>query len=344
MAKFEKNKNEAPEVDLKNLTVKLAGMGMDKEVEEMASTRKTRNYTTVDDEETSDSEESLEEKIADNADEIIEAIDGAEDEVSEEVEEFYEKRAQERNLTLEKVEELASEMESSTEEKAQKIVKLSKSKVEASQPTVEKKRVRIDAVTLVGILIALVVLGGGVFYLVHSLSGSSDLGMTQAEYSNRYHDTEAFKSVLAPYGFTMVEPTYRTSVEEDAKAKVFDLTVNNSLNTPVSVVGFENKSSQNLIRIRFSITFDKAEALGNAEVFMIAFMQAFYPDRDMTVCYGSITGALEVTQASTKDAVAIKDGDYAYALTLRTLEDKYTLVMDVIPVASADNYNFTDSL
>ncbi len=343
MAKFEKNKNEAPEVDLKNLTVKLAGMGMDKEVEEMASTRKTKNYSTVD-EESSESDVDLEEKISDNADEISESVEGAEDEISEEVEEFYEKRAQERNLTLEKVEELASEMESATDDKAQKIVKLSKAKVEDKLPSVEKKKAKFDLVTLVGILIALVVLGGGVYYLVHSLSGSSDLGMTQAEYSNRYHDTEAFRTLLAPYGFTMVEPTYRTSVEEDAKAKVFDMTINNSLSTPVSVVGFENKTSKNLIRIRFSITFNQAEALGNAEIFMIAFMQAFYPDRNTTVCYGSITGALEVSQASAKDAVAIKDGDFAYAVTLRTLEDKYTLVMDIIPAGSADNYNFTDSL
>ena len=35
MAKFLENDNESPEVDLKNLTVKLAGMGLDEEIEEV---------------------------------------------------------------------------------------------------------------------------------------------------------------------------------------------------------------------------------------------------------------------------------------------------------------------
>ena len=40
MAKFLENDNESPEVDLKNLTVKLAGMGLDEEIEEVIPGKK----------------------------------------------------------------------------------------------------------------------------------------------------------------------------------------------------------------------------------------------------------------------------------------------------------------
>ena len=344
MAKFEKNKNESPEIDLKNLTVRLAGMGMEKEAEEMADTRKM-NYSTVEDEETeADEESSVEEKISDNEEEILEDVEEAtSEEISDEVEEFYEKRAKERNLTLEKVEELASEMEETSDDEARKVVKLSKVKSESTLP-VEKKKAHFDAVTIVGILVALAVLAGGIYYLMQSLRKSPNLGMTQKEYTNAYHNSVQFRQVLSQYGSTMVEPKYRTEVEDDVKARTFDLKIENSLGLPVYMTGVESKSTNKLVRLRFAITFSNPEALNSAEIIMVSFLQALYPDRETSVCFGNITGALELTRASTKEAVAVKDGKYAYALTLRSLEGVSTLIMDIIPESSADNYSFTDSL
>ena len=348
MAKFEKNKNESPEIDLKNLTVRLAGMGMEKEAEEMADTRK-KNYSTVEDEETEVDDESStnEDEISDNEEEIIEDIEdesSESEEVSDEVEEFYEKRAKERNLTLEKVEELANEMEEASDEDAKKVVKLSKVKSESALPEQKKKKAHIDAVTILGIFIALAVLAGGIYYLMLSLRKSPNLGLTQKEYTNAYHDSVQFKQVLSNYGSTMVEPKYRTEVEDDVKSRTFDLTIDNSLGLPVYMTGIENKDTNKLVRLRFAITFSNPEALNSAEIIMVSFLQALYPDRDSTVCFGNITSALDLTNASTKDAVAVKDGKIAYALTLRTLDGKSTLIMDVIPESSADNYSFTDSL
>ena len=345
MAKFEKNKNESPEIDLKNLTVRLAGMGMEKEAEEMADTRK-KNYSTVEDEETEADEESSAQDadITDNEEEILEDVEESSgEEVSDEVEEFFEKRAKERNLTLEKVEELANEMEETSDDESKKVVKLSKIKSEKTVP-VEKKKAHFDAVTIVGILVALAVLAGGIYYLMNSLRKSPNLGMTQQEFTNAYHDSVQFKQILSNYGSTMVEPKYRTEVEDDVKARTFDLTIENSLGLPVYVTGVENKDTKKLVRLRFSISFNNQEALNSAEIIMVSFMQALYPDRDTSVCFGSITGALDLTNASTKDAVAVKDGKYAYALTLRTLDGRSTLIMDIIPESSADNYNFTDTL
>jgi len=344
MAKFEKNKNESPEIDLKNLTVRLAGMGMEKEAEEMADTRKM-NYSTVEDEETeADEESSVEEEISDNEEEILEDVEEAtSEEISDEVEEFYEKRAKERNLTLEKVEELASEMEETSDDEARKVVKLSKVKSESTLP-VEKKKAHFDAVTIVGILVALAVLAGGIYYLMQSLRKSPNLGMTQKEYTNAYHNSVQFRQVLSQYGSTMVEPKYRTEVEDDVKARTFDLKIENSLGLPVYMTGVESKSTNKLVRLRFAITFSNPEALNSAEIIMVSFLQALYPDRETSVCFGNITGALELTRASTKEAVAVKDGKYAYALTLRSLEGVSTLIMDIIPESSADNYSFTDSL
>lgn len=344
MAKFEKNKNESPEIDLKNLTVRLAGMGMEKEAEEMADTRKM-NYSTVEDEETeADEESSVEEEISDNEEEILEDVEEAtSEEISDDVEEFYEKRAKERNLTLEKVEELASEMEETSDDEARKVVKLSKVKSESTLP-VEKKKAHFDAVTIVGILVALAVLAGGIYYLMQSLRKSPNLGMTQKEYTNAYHNSVQFRQVLSQYGSTMVEPKYRTEVEDDVKARTFDLKIENSLGLPVYMTGVESKSTNKLVRLRFAITFSNPEALNSAEIIMVSFLQALYPDRETSVCFGNITGALELTRASTKEAVAVKDGKYAYALTLRSLEGVSTLIMDIIPESSADNYSFTDSL
>lgn len=344
MAKFEKNKNESPEIDLKNLTVRLAGMGMEKEAEEMADTRKM-NYSTVEDEETeADEESSVEEEISDNEEEILEDVEEAtSEEISDDVEEFYEKRAKERNLTLEKVEELASEMEETSDDEARKVVKLSKAKSESTLP-VEKKKAHFDAVTIVGILVALAVLAGGIYYLMQSLRKSPNLGMTQKEYTNAYHNSVQFRQVLSQYGSTMVEPKYRTEVEDDVKARTFDLKIENSLGLPVYMTGVESKSTNKLVRLRFAITFSNPEALNSAEIIMVSFLQALYPDRETSVCFGNITGALELTRASTKEAVAVKDGKYAYALTLRSLEGVSTLIMDIIPESSADNYSFTDSL
>jgi len=142
----------------------------------------------------------------------------------------------------------------------------------------------------------------------------------------------------------MVEPKYRTEVEDDVKARTFDLKIENSLGLPVYMTGVESKSTNKLVRLRFAITFSNPEALNSAEIIMVSFLQALYPDRETSVCFGNITGALELTRASTKEAVAVKDGKYAYALTLRSLEGVSTLIMDIIPESSADNYSFTDSL
>ena len=42
MAKYLENENESPEVDLKNLTVKLAGMGLDEEIDQVIPGKKKK--------------------------------------------------------------------------------------------------------------------------------------------------------------------------------------------------------------------------------------------------------------------------------------------------------------
>ena len=68
MAKFLENDNESPEVDLKNLTVKLAGMGLDEEIEEVIPGKNdTKDYKTSDEDDKSktDKEESEKEEPED---------------------------------------------------------------------------------------------------------------------------------------------------------------------------------------------------------------------------------------------------------------------------------------
>ena len=82
MAKILKNDNESPEVDLKNLTVKLSGMGLDEEIEDMIPGKKKKGKKNADEEKAEEKDTSEEKEASDE-----ETSDEPETETEEETEE-----------------------------------------------------------------------------------------------------------------------------------------------------------------------------------------------------------------------------------------------------------------
>lgn len=388
MAKFLQNDNESPEVDLKNLTVKLAGMGLDEEIDEVIPGKKEKKKkdSKQDAEEESASEEkesteAVEDPSDDEKSEETEEVDDSDDaedaDESDEVSDFYEKRAAERDLTLEKVEELEEKMESSTDDKKQKvsaidtIIAKSEKKTSEDENVKEKKKAKIDGVAIAGIVLAILALLGGAFYLYRSVHQEPNLGMTERNFRTKYYLTPVFESILS-YGFTFPEPAYRdeveaaaataseTTVKETADATAIvtevksdyrycDYVVKNNLGmAPIMVTVVECKSNNYMKSIRFCAPLDDDEFISFYNAPFAGFLQVFFEKEDGTfeesqVCVDKIKNAYAQSVASTETAVMIKDGNIAYSVTKANVDGVPCYVMDIVPAKEADDFVFYNS-
>lgn len=401
MAKILKNDNESPEVDLKNLTVKLSGMGLDEEIEDMIPGKKKKGKKNADeekaeegetseekdtseekessDEETSDepeteTEEETEEKEDEPSDseETEEAEEGedGEEKTDDEVEAFYEKRAAERDLTLEKVEAIASEMDSDDSSEKKVVKNIKKAAVK------EKKKAKLDAFGICAIALAVLVLLGGAFYIYLSMKKEPDLGMTEKDFRVKYSQTPIFRSIM-DFGFALSEPTYRktdaaasestsqsasestaatetsaaetsatgyvATSEAESKYKYFDSYIHSYFFT-VYVNGSESKDTGNLKMLRFIIpTEDEEGVRGTATATFAAFLQVFFPELNSDAAVQKITDAYNQSKASASPAVIIKEGDIAYSVSYNEIDGVPCIVMDVIPAKDASKYVFYTS-
>lgn len=383
MAKFLENDNESPEVDLKNLTVKLAGMGLDEEIdnvipgkkEKKKSSKSSKEEEKADD--TDDKEKSAEdaEDVSEEAEETEEATDDSSDEEaedlseSEEVNEYYEKRAAERDLTLEKVEELAEEMESASDKKQKVsaidtiVAKSEKKQTEEKAPK-EKKKAKLDGVAIVGIVLAIAALLGGAFWLYRAANKEPSLDITMSMFSSQYRNTNIYKSIFS-MGFDIPEPSYRDQAQVpatsdastdpaavttsvDDKYLYFDMVmsgrVQEGIQSPVFITGREIKSSKLLKDIRFYSPLRNADDMEIFYVVYSAFLQTFYTDVDSNTCLEMIKNAYNQSLASTDTAVIVKDGNYAYAVTKTELEGEPCFVLDIIPAKDAGKYVFNTKI
>ena len=386
MAKILKNDNESPEVDLKNLTVKLSGMGLDEEIEDMIPGKKKKGKKNADEnadeeedtskEEASEEEESTESdepedepEEDENEEDVSDSEDGEEikekeEKTDDEVEAFYEKRAAERDLTLEKVEAIASEMDSDDSET--KVVKnIKKAAVK------EKKKAKLDAFGICAIVLAVLVLLGGAFYIYLSVKKEPDLGMTEKDFRVKYSQTPIFRSIM-DFGFALSEPTYRktdaaasestsqsasettaatettapvsaVTSEAESKYKYFDSYIHSYFFT-VYVNGCESKNTGNLKMLRFIIPTEDEEGIrGTATATFAAFLQVFFPELNSDACVQKITDAYNQSKASASPAVIIKDGDIAYSVSYNEIDNVPCIVMDLIPAKDASKYVFYTS-
>lgn len=367
MAKFVKNDNESPEVDLKNLTVKLAGMGLDKEIEESIPGKKSSKKAKKAAEEIEENaDEALEEaeetveKAADNvAEETEDVVEKAAsdveeelDETSKEIEEFYKKREEDRDLTLEKVEAIANEMSSehSPEEKKEK-------KATEAKILKEKKKAHFDGVAVGAIVLAVLALVGGCVYLFFSMRQEPSLKMTEKDFRVNYFKTAIYKNPLIDFGFSIAPPTYRAETTAsssagtgettsniaapDDKYRYFDEIIDNSLMIPIFMTGRECKDTKYIKDLRFCTGIDEEEA--TRDVIFIAysaFLQTMYPDRTSQECVDMVKNAFAQSQASTLPAVIIVDGDYAYSVSKNDINGLTCYVLDIISAKEAKNYEF----
>ena len=376
MAKILENENESPEIDLNNLTVRLAGMGLDEEIEDVIPGKKVKK------EEKSSDSESIE-KVGDDepAEEEVttsEDIDEAEEdsEQSDDIQAFYEKRASERNLSVEKVEELAKEMEKLEDSDEKKSKRPS-----ATKTTKEKKKVKLDAFVICSVCLAVLALAAGVFYLMRSLRKEANLGMTLSELNIKYEETPIYRNNLEKIGYTLymepvvANPGYRDYVsenswptgvegEKDPTAVTtliekndyyyFDFTSSFKVNgqqfdiyPPIHVTGQECKETKlgsgNLKRIRFVMQYTDDGWSICGTVFS-AYLQAFLPGTDSQTCLQKIESALSQSNASTEPAVIIVDGDIAYSVSVNDFQGITSYIMDVIPAEDASDYIFYNVL
>ena len=380
MAKFLENDNESPEVDLKNLTVKLAGMGLDEEIEDVIPGKKEKKSSKsskkeeakdedTESEKTSDEvEETADESAEETAEEVVE--DAAEDlSDSEEVNDYYEKRAAERDLTLEKVEELAEEMESSAEKKQKvsaldTIIAKSEKKSSEEKAPKEKKKGKIDGVAIVGIVLAIAALLGGAFWLYRSAHEEPNLGITMNMFSSQYRNTPIYRSIFS-MGFDIPEASYRdeekipaatdasadpaaVTTSIDDKYLYFDMVmsgrVQEGIQSPVFITGREIKSNKLIKNMRFYSPLRNADDMEVFYVVYSGFLQTFYTDVDSATCLEKVKNAYNQSVASTDTAVIVKDGDFAYAVTKAEIEGETCFVMDVIAAKDAGKYVFNNKI
>lgn len=368
MAKFLENDNESPEVDLKNLTVKLAGMGLDEEIEEVIPGKKdSKDYKTADDADDSskDSDES------DKEEPIEEKSSEEEIEESEEVSEFYEKRAAERDLTLEKVEELAEEMESS-EGKKQKGSSRDNADSKSEKKQTEKntsqktKRKKLDGVAIIGIVLAIAALIGGGIWLYRASNQEPNLKITLNMFFKQYRGSKIYESIFQ-MGFDCPEPSYRdeevisslassgssaepasTTAVSTSKYRYFDFVVSGrvreGIQEPVFVSGCECKDNNYLKNMRFFAPMKDESDLQVYYVVYSAFLQAFYTDVRSEDCLEKVKNAYNQSIASTEAAVMVKDGDLAYSVTKAQIDGSQYFVMDIVPVKEADKFVFATKM
>ncbi|MBO4927028.1 MAG: hypothetical protein J5379_02100 [Clostridiales bacterium] len=383
MAKILKNENESPEVDLKNLTVKLAGMGLDEEIEDVIPGKNnTKNYKTASDdsqeetddaEKETDSEESSENVPEGESDTYAETTsENIEESVeeSEEIAEFYDKRNEERDLTLEKVEELAGEMEAAGEEKKQKVGALDTiiAKTEKPQIIKEKKKAKFDAVAILGIVLAILALIGGAIYLYISTYEEPNLGVSEKDFRLHYYETAIYKGIIS-YGFSMPVPTYRdedpatgesteasatetsaaadpTAVTTEVKSKYryYDSRMTNALDLPIYISGKEVRSNGMMKQVRFFAPVSSEEEMQVIKVAFAGFLQAFYVGTDSQICADKISNAYSQSMASAEPCVMIKDGDIAYAVSKNNIDGVPCLILDIVPAKEADKFVFFNSI
>ena len=368
MAKFLENDNESPEVDLKNLTVKLAGMGLDEEIEDVIPGKNdTKDYKTAD-----DADESKDESEKNEDAEELTENDASEEESaeSEEVNEFYEKRAAERDLTLEKVEELAEEMESSDAKKQKvstldTIIAKSEKKQTEKKDTNKKKQKKLDGLALVGIILAIAALVGGGIWLYRSSNQEPNLNITLNMFFKQYRSSKIYGSIFQ-MGFDCPEPSYRTEEEmtvvsssdaaepaattaiKTSKYRYFDCVVSGrvreGIQEPVFVSGSECKDNNYLKNIRFFAPMKDDSDLQVYYVVYSAFLQAFYTDERSEVCLDKVKNAYSQSLASTETAVMVKDGDLAYSVTKAQIDGTQYFVMDIVPSKEADKFVFATKM
>ncbi len=365
MAKFLENDNESPEVDLKNLTVKLAGMGLDEEIEEVIPGKNdTKDYKTSDEDDKSktDKEESEKEEPEDKEDSKDDSSE------SEEINEFYEKRAAERDLSLEKVEELAEEMESSKEKKQKDSTSKSEKKQQTEKKNSKKKKQKkLDAVALVGIVLAIAALIGGGIWLYRASNQEPNLKITLNMFFKQYRGSKIYGSIFQ-MGFDCPEPSYRdeeeiaalasspdnstepaaTTAVKTSKYRYFDFVVSGrvreGIQEPVFVSGCECKDNNYLKNMRFFAPMKDDSDLQVYYVVYSAFLQAFYTDERSEVCLDKVKNAYSQSQASTETAVMVKDGDLAYSVSKAQIDGTQYFVMDIVPSKEADKFVFATKM
>ena len=398
MAKYLENENESPEVDLKNLTVKLAGMGLDEEIEQVipGKKKKKKGASENKDAEDTDASETVSEdteveevaedpEVDDAVDDILakasdmeekasetkEIVEEAE-EISDEVNEFYEKRHAERDLSLEKVEELAEEISDKKQKVGLDTVIPKKEKVQ--EEAKEKKKAKLDGVAITGIVLAVLALIGGIIYIYMSVHQEPNLGITEREFRVKYFETPIYKGIIN-YGFTLPEPTYRdqeeatsstdasasdataetsaaaeTTVDPTAvttaiksKYRYFDSSCSNALYLPIYITGCECKSNNYMKRIRFFAPFETQEDLDVIIVAYAGFLQAF-TGYDSQTCVDKLKDAFNQSTASADPAVAVVDGKIAYALSQNTIDGVLCYVLDFVPAKEAGKYEYVNSI
>ena len=378
MAKYLENENESPEVDLKNLTVKLAGMGLDEEIEDVIPGKKEKkDKKESDKDETADKDEKtseeVEEKDSEDAEEVSDAeAETASEEETDEVNEFFEKRAAERDLTLEKVEALEEEMESS-DEKAQKLGALDTIVKKTEKPTIikEKKKGKLDAVAIIGIVLAIVALIGGAFYIYQSVHQEPNLGITERQFRVNYYNSPIYSNVNS-FGFNIPEPTYREDKEkaaatdtstvatettaavvdptavttaEKSKYRYFESLIKNDYDIlPIFVTGCEIRSNNYLKNIRFFAVAETQDEFDTLNVLYAAFLQSFYVGTGSQTCLDKVKNAYNQSVQSAEIGVPVKDGDLAYVVTHANIDGVPCYVLDIMPAADADDYVFVNSL
>ncbi len=375
MAKILENENESPEIDLNNLTVKLAGLGLDEEIEDVIPGKKLKKEEKSSESETFDETEDGETVDAEvTTSENLDELDGEDDsDQSDDIQAFYEKRASERNLSVEKVEEIAKEMEKLEEDPDAK-----KSKRPSSvKTTKEKKKVKLDAFVICSVCLAVLALAAGVFYLMRSLHKEADLGMTLSELNIKYEETPIYRNNLEKIGYTLYmepilanpgyrdyysenalptgvegekDPTAITTLIEKNEYYYFDFTSSCKINgqqldifPPVHVTGQECKEkkmgSGNLKRIRFVMQYTD-DGWSICGTIFSAYLQAFLPGTDSQTCLQKIESALSQSNASTEPAVIIVDGDIAYTVSVNNYQGITSYIMDIIPADDASDYVF----
>ena len=394
MAKYLENENESPEVDLKNL----AGMGLDEEIEQVipGKKKKKKGASENKDAEDTDASETVSEdteveevaedpEVDDAVDDILakasdmeekasetkEIVEEAE-EISDEVNEFYEKRHAERDLSLEKVEELAEEISDKKQKVGLDTVIPKKEKVQ--EEAKEKKKAKLDGVAITGIVLAVLALIGGIIYIYMSVHQEPNLGITEREFRVKYFETPIYKGIIN-YGFTLPEPTYRdqeeatsstdasssdataetsaaaeTTVDPTAvttaiksKYRYFDSSCSNALYLPIYITGCECKSNNYMKRIRFFAPFETQEDLDVIIVAYAGFLQAF-TGYDSQTCVDKLKDAFNQSTASADPAVAVVDGKIAYALSQNTIDGVLCYVLDFVPAKEAGKYEYVNSI